>query len=137
MPTLIGWAGASGRIDAHAWVLFAILFLWQFPHFLAIALLYRNDYARAEFRMLPQFDLDGRFTKIEIAVFTMVLVVATMLAGRGSARQLLGMAIAGLFFLYHSAKLALSNSNTLASRVVYASVIYLPIVLGVMMASRP
>jgi len=105
--------------------------------FLAIALLYRNDYARAEFRMLPQFDLDGRFTKIEIAVFTMVLVVATMLAGRGSARQLLGMAIAGLFFLYHSAKLALSNSNTLASRVVYASVIYLPIVLGVMMASRP
>ena len=137
MPTLIGWAGASGRIDAQAWVLFAILFLWQFPHFLAIALLYRNDYARAEFRMLPQFDLDGRFTKIEIAVFTIVLVVATMLAGRGSARQLLGMAIAGLFFLYHSAKLVLSNSNMLASRVVYASVIYLPIVLGVMMASRP
>ncbi len=145
MPTLIGWAGASGRIDARAWVLFAILFLWQFPHFLAIALLYRDDYARAKFRMLPQFDLDGRFTKIEIAVFTMALVVATMLAGRGNALQLLGMTIVGLFFLYHSAKLALSdasilarsNSSMLARRVVNASVIYLPIVLGIMIASRP
>ena len=59
MPTLIGWAGATASIERQAWFLFTILFLWQFPHFLAIALMYREDYARAGFRMLPQFDADG------------------------------------------------------------------------------
>jgi heme o synthase len=59
MPTLIGWAGAAASIDRHAWLLFAILFLWQFPHFLAIALMYRDDYSRAGYRMLPGFDLDS------------------------------------------------------------------------------
>ena len=55
MPTLIGWAAGAGRIDRQAWFLFAILFLWQFPHFLAIALMYKDDYARAGYRMLPEF----------------------------------------------------------------------------------
>jgi heme o synthase len=87
MPTLIGWAGASGHIDRQAWFLFTILFLWQFPHFLAIALMYREDYSRAGFRMLPQFDSDGRFTKAEIVGFTVVLVLTTMLplVGRGGS----------------------------------------------------
>ena len=58
MPTLIGWAGASANINRQAWFLFAILFLWQFPHFLAIALMYRDDYSRAGYRMLPDFDRD-------------------------------------------------------------------------------
>ena len=58
MPTLIGWAGASAGIGRQAWLLFAILFLWQFPHFLAIALMYRDDYSRAGFRMLPSFDVE-------------------------------------------------------------------------------
>ena len=74
MPTLIGWAAASGGIGRNAWLLFGVLFLWQFPHFLAIALLYREDYAEAGFRMLPGFDVDGRFTKAEIVVFAVVLV---------------------------------------------------------------
>jgi protoheme IX farnesyltransferase len=136
MPTLIGWAGASASIDRHAWFLFAVLFLWQFPHFLAIALLYREDYARAGFRMLPQFDLDGRFTKTEIVGFTILLVITTMvpLAGRGGTGYWLGMFVAGAFLLYHVAKLTKSNSRILASRVVHASVIYLPVVLGMMMA---
>src|SRR5205807_6834565 len=60
MPTLIGWAGASNAVGPRAWLLFAILFLWQFPHFLAIALMYREDYARAGYKMLPGFDADGR-----------------------------------------------------------------------------
>jgi heme o synthase len=136
MPTLIGWAAASGRIGRDAWLLFGILFLWQFPHFLAIALMYREDYAGAGFRMLPQFDDDGRFTKAEIVLFTIVLVIVTMLplAGRGSAIYSLIMFSSGLFFLYHTAKLASSGSRVLASRVVHASVIYLPVVLGTMMA---
>jgi protoheme IX farnesyltransferase len=136
MPTLIGWAGASASIERHAWFLFAILFLWQFPHFLAIALMYREDYERAGFRMLPRFDADGRFTKAEIVGFTVVLVLTTMLplAGRSGAIYMLSMFTAGAFFLYHTIKLARSTSKVLASRVVHASVIYLPVVLGVMIA---
>src|ERR1700726_2844711 len=85
MPTLIGWAGASAHITRQAWFLFAVLFLWQFPHFLAIALMYRDDYSRAGYRMLPAFDRDTRFTRAEIVGFTLLLVVVTMLplAGRG------------------------------------------------------
>lgn len=138
MPTLIGWAAASGAIGRNAWLLFGVLFLWQFPHFLAIALMYREDYAGAGFRMLPRFDTDGRFTKAEIVVFTVVLVIVTMLplAGRSSAVYSLTMFAAGAFFVYHTAKLAGSGSRVLASRVVHASVIYLPVVLGTMMAGK-
>jgi protoheme IX farnesyltransferase len=136
MPTLIGWAGSSGSIDRHAWFLFAILFLWQFPHFLAIALMYREDYARAGYRMLPDFDFDARFTRAEIVGFTLVLIAITMLplVGRGGPVYLGGMMIAGCFLLYHVGKLARSASTALASRVVHASVIYLPVVLGMMIA---
>jgi heme o synthase len=136
MPTLIGWAAASGGIGRNAWLLFGVLFLWQFPHFLAIALLYREDYAGAGFRMLPRFDVDGRFTKVEIVVFAVVLVIVTMLplAGRGGAVYLLIMFAAGAFFVYHTVKLAGSGSRAQAGRVVHASVIYLPVVLGTLMA---
>src|SRR3954454_5121505 len=79
MPTLIGWAGASAHISREAWFLFAILFLWQFPHFLAIALMYRDDYSRAGYRMLPAFDEDARFTRAEILGFAVILVIVTML----------------------------------------------------------
>jgi len=135
MPTLIGWAAASGGIGRNAWLLFGVLFLWQFPHFLAIALLYREDYAAAGFRMLPGFDVDGRFTNAEIVVFAVVLVVVTILPGAGGSGALysLIMFIAGAFFVYHTAKLAASSSRVMASRVVHASVIYLPVVLGTMM----
>jgi len=130
MPTLIGWAGASARIDAHAWFLFAILFLWQFPHFLAIALMYREDYARAGYKMLPDFDADGRFTRGEILGFSAVLVLATLFMGsQPSASSFVALGVAGVFLLYPVIKLVKTNSRTFASRVVHASVIYLPIVL--------
>jgi len=136
MPTLIGWAAAAGRIGGNAWLLFGILFLWQFPHFLAIALMYREDYARAGFRMLPRFDADGSFTKREIVVFTVVLVIVTMLPlpGRSGIIYWLIMFTAGAFFAYQTARLAQSESRMLAGRVLHASVLYLPVVLGTMMA---
>jgi protoheme IX farnesyltransferase len=140
MPTLIGWAGASGGLSGQAWFLFAVLFLWQFPHFLAIALMYREDYAHAGFKMLPDFDADGRFTRAEIIGFTVVLVITSLLplATRGfSALYLLPVAGAGLFFLYYGARLAESASRVAASRLVHASVIYLPVVLGIMMVCKP
>ncbi len=137
MPTLIGWAGASASLDRRAWFLFAILFLWQFPHFLAIALMYRDDYSRAGYRMLPRFDLDSRFTRAEILVFTFFLILATLLptGGRG-VPYTSAMGVAGIFMFYHVGMLVRSTSKVLASRVVHASVIYLPVVLAFMIASK-
>src|SRR5581483_1661437 len=136
MPTLIGWAGSSRHIDGQAWFLFAILFLWQFPHFLAIALMYRDDYAKAGYHMLPKFDLDSKFTRAEIVGFTIVLIVTTILptVARGGAFYVAAMLLAGGFLLYHSLKLAKAGSKVMASRLLHASVIYLPIVLGIMIA---
>ena len=138
MPALIGWAGASASIERHAWFLFVVLFLWQFPHFLAIALMYREDYTRAGYKMLPRFDLDSRFTRAEIAAFTVILIVTTMLplVDHGGPIYLSGMFLAGVFLLYHVTRLARSNSTVLASRVLHASVIYLPIVLGMIVTRK-
>jgi protoheme IX farnesyltransferase len=138
MPTLIGWAGGSAHITRQAWFLFAILFLWQFPHFLAIALMYRDDYRQAGYRMLPDFDRDARYTRAEIVAFALILVVATMLPLLDRAGLLYGagMGVAGAFLLYYAGKLAASNSKVLASRLLHASVLYLPVVLGIMVAAK-
>jgi protoheme IX farnesyltransferase len=138
MPTLIGWAGASAGVNRNAWLLFGVLFLWQFPHFLAIALMYRDDYARAGYRMLPRFDLDSRFTRAEIFGFTLVLVVATLLpmASHGGIVYLIAVLLAGCYMLYHVANLMKSASTVLARKVVHASVLYLPVVLAMMMAYK-
>jgi protoheme IX farnesyltransferase len=138
MPTLIGWAGGSAHITRQAWFLFAILFLWQFPHFLAIALMYRDDYRQAGYRMLPDFDRDARYTRAEIVAFAVILVAATMLPLLDRAGLLYGagMGVAGAFLLYYVGKLAASNSKVLASRLLHASVLYLPVVLGIMVAAK-
>src|SRR5947207_1624936 len=110
MPTLIGWAGASAGISRQAWFLFAILFLWQFPHFLAIALMYKDDYSSAGYRMLPAFDRDARFTRAEILGFAVILVIVTMVPIQSHVNWLYwaGMGIAGIFLLYHTGKLVRS-----------------------------
>jgi heme o synthase len=136
MPTLIGWAGGAGKIDAQAWFLFAILFLWQFPHFLAIALMYRQDYARAGYRMLPSFDQDSRFTRAEILGFAIVLVATTILPMASRPGYLVAMGLAGAFLLYHVMKLTRSASTVLAGRLLHASVLYLPLVLAVMIVYK-
>ena len=138
MPTLIGWAGASNAIGPQAWLLFGVLFLWQFPHFLAIALMYRQDYARAGYHMLPSFDQDSRFTRAQILAFTIALIFVTMMpvAGHGGYAYPISMAIAGAFMLYHVVRLTKSGSTILASRVLHASVLYLPVVLAVMMVRK-
>jgi heme o synthase len=136
MPTLIGCAGASSRIDSHAWFLFGILFLWQFPHFLAIAFMYREDYVRAGYKMLPDFDADGRFTRAEVLAFSMLLVLATIFFGSRTAISLVTLSLAGAFLLYPTIKLLRTSSRNMASRVVHASVIYLPIVLIVTAVSK-
>lgn len=130
MPTLIGRAGASSKIDSQAWFLFALLFLWQFPHFLSIALVYRKDYEIAGYKMLPDFDADGRFTRFEILSFTGMLVLLTLFFGfRSGALCLATSLAAGAFFLHPVAKLLTKGTRELAAKVVHVSVIYLPIIL--------
>lgn len=134
MPTLIGWSAASGEVNLHAMLLFTVLFLWQFPHFLAIALMYREDYERAGYCMLPRFDLDARFTRGEIVVFTVALIMTTLLPAiaPGGPVYLGSMLAAGGFLLYHSLQVAASASRALARGLLRASVIYLPVVLTIM-----
>ncbi len=137
IPVLIGWAGAGSAIDARAWFLFALLFLWQFPHFLAIALLYQDDYARAGYKMLPDFDADGRFTRSEILGFSLLLVATTIVPGiRSGAMASVAVGVAGAFLLYPVSRLVQTASRAAARRVVLASVIYLPMVLTLAFVCR-
>jgi len=139
MPTLIGWAGAAGSVNWKSFYLFAVLFLWQFPHFLAIALMYREDYERAGYHMLPQFDSDSRFTRGEIVFFTLALVATTMFPGMGrhvGVSYFGTLLLAGAFLFYYSLRLANSGSRPLAGKLLHASVIYLPVVLAMMALAK-
>ena len=139
VPPLIGWAAARGQLDVGAWVLFAILFLWQFPHFLAIAWMYREDYGRAGILMLPVVEPDGRVTGQQIIAYTIMLLpvslLPTMLAVSGKV-YFYGAIILGLLFLGSSIRAALSKSNQHARQLLLASVIYLPLLFGLMVLNR-
>ena len=134
MPTLIGWAGAAGVLTSQSGMLFAILFLWQFPHFLAIALMYRDDYSRAGYHMLPAFDLDTKFTRAEIVTFTLALILSTLLFSSSYSGVLAAFLVllAGAFLLYNVMRLAAAESKVAASKVLHASVAYLPVVLALL-----
>ncbi len=139
MPTLIGWAGAAGFLDFRAGLLFVILFLWQFPHFLAIALMYREDYERAGYKMLPGFDAEGRFTRAEILGFAMILALVTTAYVAGDTRPLFSlplMAGFGAFFLVYCLRLVRLGSRVEAKRLLHASVIYLPGVLAILVSHK-
>ena len=139
MPPLIGWAAARGSLGREAWVLYAVLFLWQFPHFLGIAWMYREDYARAGYIMLPPKDVDGRFTGREIFVFTLALLPVSLIPvflNQAGAIYCLGASLVGLAFLFCGARLAHSRSNALARSLVLASVVYLPLLFVLMMVDK-
>ena len=137
MPTLIGWAGAGAAINLQALSLFAVLFLWQFPHFLAIALMYRDDYSRAGYHMLPSFDRDSLFTRAEILVFSLALILITAfpIGAPVGPVYVIAMLLSGAFLLYYVLRL-MKSSKTGASGLLHASVLYLPVVLAVMMFHR-
>jgi len=135
VPPLIGWAAARGDIGLEAWVLFAILFLWQFPHFLAIAWMYREDYGRAGILMLPVVEPDGRVTGQQIVVYTLLLLPVSLLPtvlGISGRIYLYGAIVLGLLFLYSSVRAAFSKSRQEARRLLLASVIYLPLLFILM-----
>ena len=139
MPPLMGWTAATGEVTVGAWVLFAILFLWQFPHFLAIAWMYREDYERAGILMLPVVEPEGRVTAQQIVVYTLMLVPVSLIPtaiGISGSIYFIGAIILGLLFLYSSMCAALSKTRQAARRLLLASVLYLPLLFVLMVLNR-
>ncbi len=140
MPPLIGFAAASGTLTWDAWVLFAILLLWQFPHFYAIAWMYKEDYARAGIRMLPVVEPDGKSTAWRILVYSIVLIPISLMpkffAMAGDV-YLYGAIALGLTFLYYGLRIRWDRTRQQARRVLLASVVYLPLLFSLMLFDRP
>jgi protoheme IX farnesyltransferase len=138
-PPLIGWAAARGTLSAEAWTLFGIVFLWQLPHFLAIAWIYREDYARAGFPMLPVIEPDGRSTARQSVLYAAALVplsLAPTLMGLAGERYFAGALVLGLAFAALTVRFARTRSVRDARRVFFASIIYLPLIWLLMIADR-
>jgi protoheme IX farnesyltransferase len=135
VPPMMGWAAATGRLDAGAWILGGILFAWQIPHFLALAWLYREDYARGGFRMLPAVDLEGRLTaRLAFLYAAALLPITAALSAFGVTggaflvtSQAVGLAFVGLGWVFLRAR-----NQPSARRLFLASIIYLPVLLGLM-----
>ena len=140
MPPLIGYAAAAGVITREAWVLFAILFIWQFPHFYAIAWMYKEDYRRAGIRMLPVVEPDCRSTARQIVIFGAALIPVSLIPGMlgmSGPIYIAGALLLGLWFLYSGVRVALERSMVRARAVLIASVLYLPAIYGLMLLDRP
>jgi len=135
LPPMTGWAAARGEIGLEAWVLFAILFLWQLPHSLAIAMLYRDDYARAGFRLLPVVDPDGRSTGRQVVGNCLALLAVgllpTLIGLAGVVYFVVALTL-GVVFLWYGIGLAVSRSAAGARRLLFVSLVYLPVLLVLM-----
>jgi protoheme IX farnesyltransferase len=139
LPPVTGWVAARGQFDSEVWVLFAILFLWQLPHSLAIAWLYRDDYARAGFRLLPVIEPDGRSTGRQIIANCLALLgvgLLPTLVGLAGPIYFLVALVLGLAFLGFGIDLALSRTDGAARRLVLASLMYVPLVFLVMVLDK-
>ncbi len=140
MPPLMGYAASHASLTPEAWTLFAILFIWQFPHFLAIAWMYREDYARAGILMLPVVEPDGMSTGRQIILYASTLIPVSLfpvLLGMSGRVYLVGALILGGWFLYTGVRVAFDRTNVRARRVLLASIIYLPMIYGLMVFDRP
>lgn len=139
LPPLTGWAAASGGLDLGAWIIFAIMFLWQIPHSLAIAQLYQSDYARAGVRLLPVIDPDGTSTGYQIVINSLALtavgLMPTAIGLAGSFYFCIALAL-GLGLLASAIRLARSGTSVDARRLLLFSLVYLPFLFGTMVANK-
>jgi protoheme IX farnesyltransferase len=139
MPPLIGWAAAAGRLNLEAWTLYAILFLWQFPHFMAIAWMYREDYARAGYMVLPLGKTKGSFMALQCVLPCLLLIPASLvplLHSHSGFSYLLAVLYFSSVFVVCAVRLSSERSNAVARRLLLASIIYLPLILVVMLVGR-
>jgi len=139
MPPLIGWAAASGRLNFQAWTLYAMLFLWQFPHFMAIAWMYREDYARAGYLVLPPGPYQrARLVHLQTVLPLLALLPLSLVPVLIGEKKiyLIGALLLGVGFLYCGAKFVVCRSNSAARRLLAASIIYLPALFIVILLAR-
>jgi protoheme IX farnesyltransferase len=139
LPPVIGWAAATNTLSVGGWVLFGILFLWQLPHFLAIAWMYREDYARAGLPMLPVLEPDGRSTATQAVIYSAALLpvsLAPSLVGMAGVAYFVGAFALAALFLALSVKFAKTRAVADARRLFFGSIIYLPLIWILMIADR-
>lgn len=139
LPILGGWTAAGGSIDTAALALFGVLFLWQLPHFLALAWLYREDYARAGIIMVSGRDPDGRLTGRQAGLYAAALLPVSLLPVLLGISGLVYFVVAvllGALFLACSVAMAIRAGNSQAKRLFLVSIAYLPLLLGVMVVDR-
>jgi protoheme IX farnesyltransferase len=139
VPPLIGWAGARDSLSADAWLLYAVLFLWQFPHFMAIAWMYREDYARAGYRTLPLGVRQGRFMAWQTIIFSLALIPVSLIPAvlqRAGSFYFFAVLVLSSGFFYYAVRLAFCRTNTMARRLLLASIVYLPLILALMIFGR-
>ncbi len=139
LPPVIGWVAARGELSVDAWVLFAILFLWQIPHTLAIAYLYQADFARAGIQFLPVIEPDGESTHRQILIHCAALLVVSLLPtliGLAGASYFVAAFVLGAGFIASGIRLAMAPSRAGARRLLFASLIYLPALLLIMALDR-
>ena len=139
IPPVMGWTAVTGEAGLPAWVLFAILFLWQLPHFLAIAWIFRDDYRLGGFPMLPVLDPDGEATGRQVALYCAALVPVSLIPtflGLAGPIYFFGALVLGLAFLGAGLMMAVRRQGKEARRVLLASVTYLPLLLALLVADR-
>jgi heme o synthase len=139
LPPIIGWSAVTGTMPAQAWALFGIMFLWQLPHFLAIAWMYREDYARAGFPMLPVLEPDGRSTARQSVMYAAALVplsLAPMLMRMAGEMYFAGALVLGLGFLWLTLRFARTRAVRDARHVFFGSIVYLPVLWILMIADK-
>jgi len=139
IPPMIGWVAASGNLDRGAWILGGLLFVWQIPHFFALAWMYRDDYARGGYKMLPGLDPTGRLTG-QVAVITSLgllpLGLAVTLRGLAGPIFAVGSVALGAWFVYVASRLYARPSDASARRLFLTSIAYLPLLLCLMVLDR-
>lgn len=139
LPPLMGWTAAANEISLAGWGLFAMQYLWQFPHFLAIAWMYREEYAKAGILMLPVVEPEGKITARQIVLFTIMLFpvsLAPFFFGVSGMIFLVGAALLGLWMLWASFRAASTKTNERARALLTVSVIYLPLLFILMVADK-
>jgi len=139
LPPLMGWTAAANDITMGAWALFVMQFLWQFPHFFAIAWMYREEYAKAGILMLPVVEPEGRLTARQIVMFAIMLLpvsLAPFFLGLAGPVFLVGAILLGIWFLWTSIQSARAKTKDKAKRLLLVSVIYLPLLFILMVADK-
>jgi protoheme IX farnesyltransferase len=139
IPPVIGWTAARPSLELGAWVLFGILFTWQMPHFLAIAWMYRDEYAQAGFVMLKRDDRTGSTTALLSLAFTLALIVVTLVpffSGSNGIVYLLGTILVDGMMLVCALQFLMHRDRASARRLFFASIVFLPVLLGLMVLTK-